>query len=277
MIQEATEKAHILVEAIKYIKQFEHKIIVVKYGGNAMEDETLRESVLEDVAMLRQLGLKIVLVHGAGPRIDAETAKQGLHKKVVHGLRVTDEPTLQIVQKVLADINQDCVARLRAHKAQAQDCTDGTLLTKMTDPALGFVGEIIDVRTELLMQAMNQGIIPVISSIGQDASGQLTNINADTVATKIAAALQAEKLTILTNVNAVLDTEGQRVAHLTTIEAEALINNGTIHTGMIPKVQACIKAAAAGVRKAHLLNGTVPRALLIEIFTDKGIGTEIVK
>ncbi len=277
MIQEATAKADILVEAIKYIKQFEHKIIVVKYGGSAMEDEVLRESVLEDVAMLRQLGLKIVLVHGAGPRIDAETAKQGLHKKVVHGLRVTDEPTLQIVQKVLREINRDCVARLQAHKAQARDCTDGALLTKITDPELGFVGEIVDVQTKSLAQAIDQGIIPVISSIGRDTQGQLTNINADTVATKIAAALQAEKLTILTNVNSVLDANGQRVAHLTTVEAETLIENGTIHTGMIPKVRACIEAAAAGVRKAHLLNGMVPRALLIEIFTDKGIGTEIVK
>lgn len=273
----ATQKADILIEAIKYIKKFEHKVIVVKYGGNAMENPAIRDSVFEDIAMLWQLGLKIVLVHGAGPKIDQTMARQGLTKQVVHGLRVTDQATLDIVEQVLHEINQDCVKQLEVHHAEARDCTDGVLVTKIIDLALGFVGAIEEIRTDRLLQALEQGSIPVISSIGRDASGQTTNINADTVASAVASALQAEKLTILTDIDAVMDANKERIRHLSIEQAQALMGDGTIHTGMIPKVRACIEAVSRGVTKAHLLNGITPRALLIEIFTDTGIGTEIVR
>jgi acetylglutamate kinase len=276
-VKEAKEKADLLVQAIKYIKQFSGKTVVVKCGGHAMQDEAIKKSVFEDIDMLKRLGLKIVVVHGGGPEVDDEVKKQGLETKRIHGLRVTDKPTLQIVEKVFAEINQDCIGLLQSHGAKAADCTDGALVTKIIDPKLGFVGEVINVNTGKINENLTQGKIPVVSCIGRDESGQLTNINADTAATHIAQALNAEKLTILTNVDAVLDENKEPISHLNADEAEKYIEEGVIDAGMIPKVRACIDAAQHGVGKAHLLNGTVPRALLLEIFTDQGVGTEVVK
>ncbi|HEX5455809.1 MAG TPA: acetylglutamate kinase [Candidatus Saccharimonadales bacterium] len=276
-MKEAQEKADLLVQAIKYIKKFSGKIVVVKCGGHAMQDETIKKSVFEDVDMLRRLGLKIVVVHGGGPEVDDEMKRQGLETKRVNGLRVTDAPTLEIVERIFSEINRDCTALLRSHGAKAADCTEGTLVTKITDPELGFVGEVIKVNIEKINDLLAQGTVPVVSCIGRDETGQLTNINADTAATHIAQRLNAEKLTILTNVDAVLDGHKEPISHLNAHEAEKYIKEGVIDAGMIPKVRACIEAAEHGVRKAHLLNGTVPRALLLEIFTDQGIGTEVVK
>lgn len=276
-MNEAKTKADTLVEAIKYIKTYEHKIVVIKYGGNAMTSDDFKRLVFEDIAMLWQLGLKIVLVHGGGPDIDRRMQEGGLQKKTVNGLRVTDAKTLEIVRTVLAEITQDCVTYLKAQKAKAQDCTNGVLLTKIKDEELGYVGDVSEVRTEKLVAALEQGIIPVVACIGQDESGQFTNINADIAATNIAIALNAEKLTILTNVDAVMGADHQKISHLSAAQAQKHINNGVINGGMIPKVLACIDAVDHGVKKAHLLNGTAPRTLLLEIFTDKGIGTEVVK
>lgn len=275
-MQEAKEKADILIQAIKYIREFADKIVVVKYGGNAMEDETIKASVFEDIAMLSRLGMRIVVVHGGGPKIDKEMKARGIEKKTIHGLRVTDGPTLDIIERAFAEINNDCVSHLQAHGLKARDCTEGALKTEISDERLGFVGEIKDVNEALIIRTLAENAVPVLSSLGRTETGQLTNINADTAASKIAQALEAEKLTVLTNVDAVLDGKKERISHISARQAEKLIENGVIKAGMIPKVKACIDAAEHGVRKAHLLNGTTPRALLLEIFTDQGIGTEVV-
>jgi len=276
-MQVALQKAEVLIEAAKFIKQFEGKIIVIKYGGNAMESQPLKDSVFEDISVLVQLGLQIVIIHGGGPRIDEELQEQGIKKQFIHGLRVTDDATIKIVTRVLADVNQECVEGLAKIGVRAQDCTKGTLVTKVKSSELGHVGDIVEVGTRLLLKTLAYGVIPVVSSLGEDYKGQLNNINADTAATKIAVALKAEKLTILTDVDNVLDSNHQRVPHLNIKQTEEWIAAGTIVGGMIPKVRACAEAAAHGVEKAHLLNGTIPRALLLEIYTDEGIGTEIVK
>ncbi len=277
-MNEAATKAELLLQALKYIKKFEGKIIVIKYGGNAMENEELQSSVFQDISMLSRLGLQIVVVHGGGPKIDAELAKRGIKKKTVHGLRVTDDETLKVVVKTLKSVNKDCVEGLKKVGVRARDYTSGMFLTEAKDaPGLGHVGEIIKVDSMSLLRPLAYGIVPVISCMGKDAGGQIHNINGDTAATKLAEALKAEKLTILTNINGVLDSKGKRISHLSVKDIPRYIENGVIHGGMIPKVRACADAVTHGVKKAHLLDGTVPRALLLEIFTAGGIGTEIVK
>lgn len=276
-MKRATEKAQILVEAIDYINKFAEKTVVVKYGGNAMENDELKQSVLADISMLSRLGLKIVVVHGGGPGIDAGMKKKKIEKKVVDGLRVTDERTMKIVEKVLKSVNNECVEILKKTGAKAKDCTKNLLRTKMKDERLGFVGEITDVDNKKIARMLDHGTIPVVSSLGVDEkTAHATNINADTAATKIAISLKAEKLTILTNVDGVLG-KGELIPRLTIKQALEHIKSGIVEGGMIPKVKACAEAVTRGVKKAHLINGTVKRALLIEIFTQKGIGTEIVK
>ena len=276
-MKEAAKKADILLQALKYIKEFEGKIIVIKYGGNAMENEELQNSVFQDISMLTRLGLQIVVVHGGGLRIDEELAKRGIQKKTIDGLRVTDDETLKIVVKNLQAINKECVDGLKKVGVRAQNYTSGMFLTKAHNKQLGHVGEIIEVDSMSLLKLLAYGIVPVISSLGKDEQGQLHNINADTAATKLAEVLKAEKLTILTNIDGVLDAHGKRISHLRVKDIPRYIENGVIRGGMIPKVWACAHAVKNGVKKAHLLDGTVPRALLLEIFTDGGIGTEIVK
>ncbi len=274
---EASKKADALIEAAKYIKQFEGKIIVIKYGGNAMESRALKVSVFEDISVLTQLGLQIVIVHGGGPRIDAGLKKQGIPRRTIDGLRVTDYATLGVVIQSLKQINRQCVNGLKKIGVRAQDCTSGVLLTKQRDKRLGHVGDIVKVDTLLLLKTLAYGIVPVVSCLGADKQGQAHNINADTAATKIAEALKAEKLTILTNIDGVLDHNGQRIKHVDVKDVEHYIETGVVTGGMIPKVRACAHAASHGVHKAHLLNGTIPRALLLEIYTDEGVGTEFVR
>lgn len=276
-MKEAAEKADILLQALKYVKEFDGKIIVIKYGGNAMENSELQASVFEDISMLVRLGLQIVIVHGGGLKIDAEMARQGIQKQTINGLRVTDDATLKIVMKSLEEVNRECVDGLKSIGLRAQNLTAGTFLTKVRDEQFGHVGDIVKVNTMQLLKPLAYGIVPVISSIGKDKDGQPHNINADTAATKIAEALKAEKLTILTNIDGVLDENGKRISHLNVQDIPRYIEEGIIRGGMIPKVLACADAVTHGVKKAHLLDGTVPRALLLEIFTDVGIGTEIVK
>jgi acetylglutamate kinase len=275
-MKEAVQKADILLQALKYIKKFEGKIIVIKYGGNAMESDTLQASVFQDIGMLARLGLKIIVVHGGGLKIDAELARQGIEKKTIEGLRVTDAKTLEIVTASLQEVNKECVDGLQQVGIKAHDFTKGVFLTKVRDQALGHVGDIIRVDTKPLLQSLEEGVVPVISSLGMDKNGQPHNINADTAATKVAEAVKAEKLTILTNIDGVLDSEGKRFSHLCVKDIPKYIESGVIRAGMIPKVLACADAVNNGVSKAHLIDGTVPRALLLEIFTDGGIGTEVV-
>jgi acetylglutamate kinase len=240
-------------------------------------DDTLQPgSVFEDISMLSQLGLKVVFVHGGGPMIDAEMKRQGIRKTMFEGLRVTDAATMKIVEEVLTTINEDCVSKLQALGLKAENCTAGMFTTRVSNPKLGSVGEIIATNAQLLQEKLDQGIIPVLSSLGQDKkSGDIVNINADTAAAKTAVALRAEKLTILTNVDGVMQ-DSALISHLTPTDAEEYIARGVIEGGMIPKVRACTLAVNGGVGKAHLLNGGTARALLLEIFTDKGVGTEIV-
>jgi acetylglutamate kinase len=270
------EKAQALIEAFHYVKSFKDQIIVIKYGGNAMVDETIKASVFGDISLLRQLGQKIVFVHGGGPFIDRQLQEAGIPKVVRNGLRVTDAKTLEIVSRILKETNQECIEQFQRHGIAARDCTEGLLLTQITDERLGYVGEIIEVDRRLLLDALDQGLVPVISSIGATAQGQKTNINADTAAVEIAISLHAAKITILTNVDGVF-LENALVSHMTALEIIAGIEKGAITDGMVPKLMACSHAVEQSVQKAHLVNGMLEHALLLEIFTQKGIGTEVVK
>ncbi len=275
-MQETAQKVDMLLQALEYVKQFDGKIIVIKYGGNAMESEALKASVFQDIGLLARLGLQIVIVHGGGPTIDQELAQRDIPKQMIDGLRVTDEQTLEVVKRSLHEINLDCVRGLQRAGARARDYTNGMLVAKQHDPRLQYVGDVIKVHTDDLLKALAYGEVPIISCLGTDEDGQTYNINADTAATKVAEALKAEKLTILTNIEGVLNEHGHRITHLAVADIPGYIKGGVIHGGMIPKVNACAHAVTHGVKKAHLLDGTVPRALLLEIFTDEGIGTEIV-
>lgn len=276
-MKEASEKADILLQALKYIKEFEGKIIVIKYGGNAMENDELQASVFQDISMLARLGLQIVIVHGGGHKIDLELAKRGIEKKTIDGLRVTNDTTLEIVTACLKEVNSECVAGLKEAGVNAQDYTKGIFLTEPKDARFGHVGDIVEVDSMTLLKVMAYGVVPVISSLGEDKHGNTYNINADTAATKVAEALKAEKLTILTNIDGVLDESGKRISHLRVQDIPHYIESGVIQGGMIPKVLACADAVKHDVKKAHLLDGTTPRALLLEVFTDTGVGTEIVQ
>ncbi len=271
-----TEKAEILLEAFNYAKKFSGKTVIVKYGGNAMIDNECKKWFFEDVAILRQLGVSIVIVHGGGPFLDAEMKKAGIAKKTVGGLRVTDSATLEIAKKVFQDINQECISALRANGVNAANCTQGLIETAVKNAELGFVGEVTHVNSKRVAEKIYSGIVPVISSLGTTANGQVTNVNADTIAASLAIALHAEKLTILTNVDGV-SINGKVVSHLTISEAKQFIANGEITAGMLPKIAACIEAVQHNVKKAHLINGTRKHALLVELFTPEGIGTELVE
>ena len=204
-MNEASQKADMLLQVLKYIKKFENKVIVIKYGGNAMESEAVQAAVFQDISMLVRLGLKIVVVHGGGLKIDEELARRGIEKKMIDGLRVTDATTLQVVVNSLSAVNKECVDGLKKVGVKAHDFTRGIFLTKALDEQFGHVGDIIKVNTGAIVKSLEKGVIPVISCLGQDKSKQTHNINADTAATKVAEALKAEKLTILTNIDFPVD------------------------------------------------------------------------
>lgn len=268
-------KATVLSEALPYIQKYSGKIFVVKYGGNAMVDENTKKSVIGDVALLKHVGINVIVVHGGGPLINKEMQKAQIKPKFVKGLRYTCEKTIEIVNKVCLKVNDSIVELLCSEKCKAENLTNGLIKTKIIDKSLGLVGEVVKIDKGKLFAKIDKGIIPVISPIGHDGNN-LTNINADTVATKIAEAVGAEKLTILTNVEGVYE-KGKLISHLSIKDAKKGILQGVISKGMIPKVQACVHAVQKGVSKAHLIDGTMKHSLLLEIFTDKGIGTEIVE
>ena len=250
-------------------------ILVVKYGGNAILDKPMAGSVLADISFLSQLGLQIVLVHGGGPMIDKSLEKKGIKKKMVNGLRVTHSNALQVIKEVLTDINTSLVCGLMESGAKAVDCTNGLFKTEVTDASLGHVGEITKVNTDILTAAMQEGMIPVISSIGRQENGGWTNINADTAACKVAEAIGAGKMTLLTNVSGVMINE-KPVSSITIAQAMQHITNGEITRGMIPKVLACIYAINNGIN-AQLIDGTTRHALLLEAITGNASGTVVVK
>jgi acetylglutamate kinase len=273
------QKAGTLIEALPYIKKYWGKVVVIKYGGSAMVDKKLKESVMTDLALLKHVGIKPVIVHGGGPNISNAMKKAGIKPKFVHGLRVTDEKTISIVKKEFEKINKDLVNLLKDHKVLAESIvgTDNKLIeVKQKDKKLGFVGEITTINPMILKTMIKVNYTPVISPVGVDNKGQAYNINADTAAASIAIALKAEKLTLVTDVDGVF--EGKKLVPTLTLKQVAdKIKKEIIHSGMIPKVKACKYAVKKGCKKAHLINGKIKHALLLEIFTDKGVGTEIIK
>ncbi|MBW2980035.1 acetylglutamate kinase [Candidatus Woesearchaeota archaeon] len=273
------EKAGTLIEALPYIQKYSGKIVVIKYGGAAMADEALKKSVMTDIVLLNHVGMKPVIVHGGGPNVSAAMKKAGIEPKFVKGLRVTDKKTMGIVHKEFEKINKELVETLKnlGSKAISVVGTDNKLINvTQKDPELGFVGDIKKINPEMIHPLIKDGYIPVISPVGVDDEGSWYNINADTAAASIATALNAEKLTLLTDVDGVFEDK-KLVPTLTTKDVEEKISKEVIHGGMIPKTTACKNAVDHGCKKAHLINGKITHALLLEIFTDKGVGTEIVK
>ena len=276
----ASEKAHILVEALPYIRRFGGRTVVVKYGGNAMtNDLTL---FAEDVVLLHSVGIKVVVVHGGGPQIGSMLQKLGIQSRFVDGLRVTDADTLDVVRMVLVGkVNRDIVGALNSHGPVAVGVSgeDASLLqVTPTDPALGFVGDVQEVSTGVLDRLLAQDLVPVVATIGVDDAGQAYNINADTAAGAIAEALSAEKLVYLTDIEGIRRDVADATSLISTISADelqSLIADGTVTAGMIPKVASCVAAVKGGVGHAHILDGRVPHALLLEIFTHEGIGTMV--
>ncbi len=274
------QRAEILVRALPYIKQYDGKTIVVKYGGNAMINEELKNDVMRDLVLLNTIGIKVVLVHGGGPEISDMLKRVGKESKFVKGLRVTDGETAEIVQMVLAGkINKTLVNHLQnsGGKAVGLSGMDGHMIeAEMKDPELGFVGEITNINIEPVTDLLEKGYIPVISTVGCDKEGNIYNINADTAAARIASELGAESLILMTDIAGLLrdkDDESSLISSVCVSEAPLLMREGVISGGMIPKIECCVEAIRQGVNKVFIIDGRVPHALLIETLTDEGIGT----
>lgn len=275
-----TDRAQILTEALPYIQKYNNKILVVKYGGNAMINDELKEAVMGDIVLLSLIGIKVVLVHGGGPEISQMLTKIGKESKFVDGLRVTDAETVDIVQMVLSGkLNKGLVnlMHMKGGKAIGLCGTDGHMIeAKMKDERLGFVGEITDINTQPILDVLEMGYIPVISTVGCDDEGNIYNINADTAAAKIAGALQAEGFISMTDIPGLLmdkDDESTLIRKVNVSEAPQLVSQGIISGGMIPKVECCIEAIRQGVKRVFIIDGRVPHSILIEVLTDEGIGT----
>jgi acetylglutamate kinase len=283
-------KAGVLHEALPYIRRFHGRTFVVKYGGHAMIDEALRDSFARDVVLMKYVGLNPVVVHGGGPQIDQMLAQMGVVSERIQGLRVTDERTMDVVEMVLGGkINQEIVALVCRHGGRAVGLSGkddafmrAERVTEMrtksgalVDP--GRVGAIRHVNPEVVRQLVAGGFIPVIAPVAVDEEGRALNVNADTAAGKVAEALGAEKLVLMTDISGVRDGEGRVLRSLSAPQAEELRESGVIDGGMIPKVECALEALRGGVRKAHIIDGRLRHALLLEIFTDQGIGTEITR
>ena len=278
-----TQKAQILVNALPYIKRYSGKIVVVKYGGNAMINEELRKSVMRDLVLLRLIGVQVVLVHGGGPHIKEVLNKIGVESKFLNGLRVTDEETMKVVQMVLAgQVNKDLVNLIGmiGGKAIGLCGLDDQMIKvcKQSDE-LGYVGKIVDIDVSIIQDNLDKGYIPVIATVGTDMKGQSYNINADTAASKIAGALNAECMIAMTDIDGVLrdkDDPNTLITDITLEQADELEKEGIIAGGMIPKVQCCTDAIREGVKRVFIINGTVPHSILIELLTEEGLGTMFV-
>ena len=275
------ERAKILSEALPYILKYKDKIIVIKYGGNAMVDETLKQLVMDDVVMLNSLGMKVVLVHGGGPEISKGLKAIGKESKFVNGLRVTDAETIDVVTEVLAGkVNKNLVKQLNlagGHAVGLSGLDDSLIEAEPINEELGFVGQIKNVNTDLILDTLDMGYIPVISTIGYDNDGNVYNINADTAAARIAGALEAEKFIAMTDIKGVLKDKNDPDSLMKTInvsELKQLEKAGIIDGGMIPKVQCCVEATRRGVKNVVIIDGRVPHSILIEVLTDEGVGTE---
>ena len=287
--------AEVLIEALPYIRRFYDRRIVIKYGGAAMEDETLIHSVMQDIVLMKYVGIRPIIVHGGGPRITAWMDKVGKVPEFVQGLRVTDAETVEIAEMVLGSINKEIVSRINQHggKAIGLSGKDANLILaekqqtqltdengQQTDVDLGYVGKIIGVNTESIVALDRADYIPVIMPIGVGVDGQTYNINADTMAGEVASAFQAEKLIVLTDTRGILRDISDTASLIPTMrmrEVDQFITDGFIAGGMLPKVEACTTALMGGVYKTHIIDGRIPHSLLLEVFTEGGIGTEIVR
>ncbi len=284
-MEDLQRRADILIEALPYIQQWAGKTIVVKYGGAAMSDPQMQDNVAQDLVLLRYVGINVVVVHGGGQRITEMMKRLGIEPKFAGGLRVTDAETMEIAQMVLVgDVNQQLVSLLNAAGGRAVGLSgkDANMIIsrkqESSEADLGFVGEIVSIDTKVIHALTEVGYIPVISSIGVGTKGQSYNINADTVAGELACELQAVKLVTLSDVAGLLedpDDPTTLISELTAGEAKALIAEGNVAEGMIPKLESCIQAVAGGVERAHIIDGCTAHALLMELFTDAGIGTMI--
>ncbi len=280
---EAT-RVRVLSEALPYIQQFAGRTVVVKYGGAAMKDSSLKDKVIRDIVFLACVGVRPILVHGGGPEINSWLGKLGIEPQFKNGLRVTDAPTMDVVEMVLVGrVNKEIVSLINRAGGRAVGLCgkDGNLIKARPEgqEGIGFVGEVSSVDISLVESLVNSGYIPVVSSVAADETGQAYNINADTVAGEIAAALGAEKLILLTDTAGILEDykdPSTLIGKLDIQEARNLINSGIVAGGMIPKVNCCVRSLAQGVKAAHIIDGRIPHALLLEIFTNEGIGSMIV-
>ncbi|MGI5891230.1 MAG: acetylglutamate kinase [Bacillota bacterium] len=279
---QALEKAAILSEALPYIQKFHGKIVVVKYGGNAMINEELKRSVINDLILMHLVGMRPIIVHGGGPEINITLQKMGINTHFVNGQRYTDEAIMNVVQMVLiGKINTEIVSHINHNGGHASGISgvDGNFLRCVQqDPSLGFVGKVKEVNVDFMLSILNDGLMPVVSPIGFDESGQRYNINADYAAGKIAEAMKAEKLLLLTDVEGIYANPKEKkdiISVLRTSDVPALIEKGVIDGGMIPKVNCCVSALAGGVKSTHILDGRKQHSILLEIFTKEGIGTMV--
>lgn len=285
--ESAKNVAHVLTEALPYIQRFAGKTIVIKYGGNAMTDESLKKSFARDVVLMKLVGMNPVVVHGGGPQIGNLLARIGKQSEFIKGMRVTDSETMEVVEMVLGGlVNKEIVSLINQHDGKAVGLTgkDGELIRARKLPMvddngepidIGFVGEVESINVSIVDMLVHSDCIPVIAPVGVDAHGQAYNINADLVAGKLAEALGAEKLMLLTNIAGLLDKEGKLLTGLTTERVKGLIADGTIYGGMLPKIDCALEAVRNGVQSAHIVDGRVEHAVLLEVFTDEGVGTLI--
>lgn len=297
MIEDLILKAKVLQSALPYIREFYGKTFVIKYGGSAMTEEGLRENFAKDVVLLRYVGIRVVVVHGGGPQISQTLERLGIKPHFVGGMRKTDEETMHVVEMVLSgDINKDIVALINRHSgkniyAVGLSGRDGQLIRakkldkeayfrelglEVPEEDIGYVGQVEGVNVELLQTLMEKGYIPVIAPVGVGKEGEAYNINADLVASEVAKALKAEKLIFLTDTEGVKDKEGKLISTLTRNEALRLISEDVIKGGMLPKVKSALEAIDAGVKKVHIIDGRITHSILLEVFTQEGVGTEIV-
>ena len=274
------ERAEVLTQALPYIREYNNKIVVIKYGGNAMIDEQLKMQVMEDIVLLWLIGVKVVLVHGGGPEINDLMARLGKKAEFVGGLRVTDKETVDIVEMVLAGkVNKTLVTLLQAcgGKAMGISGMDGRLIqAEIKDERLGYVGKVTKINIDPVMDLLEKGYIPVVSTLGCDEQGNIYNINGDTAAAYIAGALNAENMIMMTDIAGILrdkDDPSSLIPRLTKSEAHALYQDGTISGGMIPKVESCIAALQKGVEKCVIMDGRVPHSIVMELLTNEGAGT----
>ena len=276
-------RANALVEALPYLQEYNDKVVVVKYGGNAMTNETLKQAVMQDIVLLSLVGIKVVLVHGGGPEINAMLKKINKQSEFVNGLRYTDEETIDIVQMVLAGkVKKDLVQLLQraGGKAMGLCGLDGDLIkAKQLNPDLGFVGDITEIDPDPINTALNNGYIPVVSTVASGKNGEVFNINADTAAARIAAEMGAANLILLTDIKGLLedkDDDSTLIRVVGVSEVPYLKNQGIISGGMIPKIDCCVEAVRRGVKKTNIIDGRIPHSILIELLTDIGAGTMII-